>query len=86
MVANCECSRYLEICCRLTEAHQVPEDSDKSGKTPFVDFKRVVWHSSVHKILEPFLKLVGLPYIDVYGILRLLFPIILIIAADFEEQ
>lgn len=65
---------------------QVPEDSDKSGKTPFVDFKRVVWHASVHTILAPLFKLAGMPYVDIYGVLCLLFPIILIIAADFEEQ
>ncbi|KAF6755026.1 hypothetical protein DFP72DRAFT_1068157 [Ephemerocybe angulata] len=66
----------------------VPEDSDKSGKKTFVDFKRVVWHAAVEKILETLRKWAetGLFYVDAWGIERLLFPIILIIAGDFEEQ
>jgi hypothetical protein len=53
-----------------------------------VDFKKVVWHESFYKILES---------IEIYskigcwvgcgdGVRRLIYPIILILAADYEEQ
>lgn len=48
----------------------------------------MVWHAAVEKILEKLMKWAesGLFYIDAWGIERLIFPIILILAADFEEQ
>jgi hypothetical protein len=53
-----------------------------------VDFKKVVWHEAFYKILES---------IEVYskigcwvecgdGVRRLIYPLILILAADYEEQ
>jgi hypothetical protein len=67
---------------------QVPEDNDKSGKKPFVDFKRVVWHACIAEILESLHLYAesGYEFLCADGITRWLFPIILILSADFEEQ
>ncbi|KAG1830270.1 hypothetical protein DFJ58DRAFT_737038 [Suillus subalutaceus] len=56
---------------------QVSEDADEEGKPGFVNLKRVVWH-------EAFLKLLEL--VAILKIARWLFPIILILSADYEEQ
>ncbi|KAJ3500632.1 hypothetical protein NMY22_g19198 [Coprinellus aureogranulatus] len=66
----------------------LPEETDKAKKSSFINFKRIVWHKSFAKILES---------IKVYakegfwhkcgdGIWRRLFPIILILSADYEEM
>ncbi|KAF6743705.1 hypothetical protein DFP72DRAFT_113420 [Ephemerocybe angulata] len=66
----------------------VPEDSDKSGKKPFVDFKRVVWHAALYEILASLIPYTesGFSFLCDDDIERWLYPIILILSADFEEQ
>ena len=65
--------------------NQVSEDG---GNTPWANFKRVVWHESFYKLLES---------IEEYskkgcwvrcgdGVERHVYPLILILAADYEEQ
>ena len=60
----------------------------RQGRTAWVNFKRVVWHESFYKLLES---------IEIYskigcwvdcgdGVRRRIFPLILILAADYEEQ
>ncbi|KAF6744588.1 hypothetical protein DFP72DRAFT_1078429 [Ephemerocybe angulata] len=66
----------------------VPELAEESGKRGFVDFKRVVWHSGFQELLAT-IKMyskTGFPVRCGDGIERLIFPIILILSADYEEQ
>ncbi|KAH7927024.1 hypothetical protein BV22DRAFT_1153995 [Leucogyrophana mollusca] len=66
----------------------VKEDKAHAGKTAFVNFKNAVWHESFKKILEsiaPHSK-TGFWFECLDGIVRLFFPLILILSADYEEQ
>jgi hypothetical protein len=66
----------------------VAEDEAEKGKKEFVDFKRVVWHESFRKLLEtiaPYSK-TGCWIKCGDGKTRRLFPFILILSADYEEQ
>ena len=67
---------------------QIPEDADKSRKKRFVDFKRVVWHKALKKILESLERWAESGYYHEISedLGRWLYPIILILSADFEEQ
>ncbi|RXW22756.1 hypothetical protein EST38_g3097 [Candolleomyces aberdarensis] len=66
----------------------IPEDADKSGKKRFVDFKRVVWHKALKKILQSLEAWAESGYFHEISedLGRWLYPIILILSADFEEQ
>ncbi|KAJ2978154.1 hypothetical protein NUW54_g11326 [Trametes sanguinea] len=66
----------------------VVEDENEEGKPSFTAHKRVVWHECFWIILEFLAKVGKLGELYKCGddILRLLFPIILILAADYEEQ
>ncbi|TFK61559.1 hypothetical protein BDN72DRAFT_438464 [Pluteus cervinus] len=64
------------------------EDEDEKGKKRYVDFKRVIWHDSCKVLFE---TVRGKSFTGVYfrcgdGIERLLFPVVLILSADYEEQ
>ena len=67
---------------------KVPGDSENEGKLTWTNLKRVVWHESFLKILDSIIQLskVGFAYKTFEGIMRLLYPIILILSADYEEQ
>jgi hypothetical protein len=67
---------------------QVQEDAGETGKKGFVNFKRIVWHESFYEILRSIEQYshVGLSYPCSDDILRLIYFIILIISADYEEQ
>lgn len=54
----------------------------------FVDFKRVVWHESFEPILQWFMAMskIGHHFLCGDAIERWLFPLLLILAADLEEQ
>jgi len=67
---------------------KVPGDSENNGKLTWTNLKRVVWHESFLKILNSIIQLskVGFAYKTFEGIMRLLYPIILILSADYEEQ
>ncbi|KAF8896734.1 hypothetical protein CPB84DRAFT_1681981 [Gymnopilus junonius] len=66
----------------------VTEDAGETRKKGYVNFKRIVWHKSLYEILDSirlhgktgFLKTCG------DNIVRWLWPIILILSADYEEQ
>jgi hypothetical protein len=67
---------------------QVEETEETKGKLDSVTFKRVVWHRSFQRLLES-IKLhlqTGCSVVCSDGIERLLFPFILILSADYEEQ
>ena len=53
-----------------------------------MDFKRVVWHAAFYvllKLIEEYSR-TGYMADCADGVKRLLYPILLILAADFEEQ
>ncbi|KAJ7765259.1 hypothetical protein B0H16DRAFT_1310292 [Mycena metata] len=65
----------------------VDEDPAEAGKPGFVNFKNAVWHKSFYKLLE---SIVDISKTGAWincgdGLLRCLFPMILILAADYEE-
>ncbi|KAJ3509195.1 hypothetical protein NLJ89_g5347 [Agrocybe chaxingu] len=63
-------------------------DDEHLNQKNFVDFKRVVWHECFRELLSSIATLsrTGFSVVCGDGIERLLFPIILILAADYEEQ
>ncbi|EGO04618.1 hypothetical protein SERLA73DRAFT_118586 [Serpula lacrymans var. lacrymans S7.3] len=66
----------------------VPEDEEHKGKKSFANFKNVVWHELFLKVVES-LELhakTGYYYQRTEGDVLYLFPIILILSADYEEQ
>ncbi|KAG2741149.1 hypothetical protein P692DRAFT_20688451, partial [Suillus brevipes Sb2] len=66
----------------------VSEDADEDGKPGFVNFKRVVWHESFLKLLELVVQYskTGYTHQCFDKVMRWLFPILLILSADYEEQ
>ncbi|KAF5380684.1 hypothetical protein D9757_007079 [Collybiopsis confluens] len=66
----------------------VREESDRSGKTDFVDFKCIVWHESTTKILLSIIELAKTGYRAICGddILRRMYPLVFLKSADYEEQ
>ncbi|KAK7692929.1 hypothetical protein QCA50_004569 [Cerrena zonata] len=66
----------------------VEEEQQHKGKKSFVDFKRVVWHKSFLKYLEslrPYAK-TGFWFQTSQGEKLCLFPLVIILSADYEEQ
>ena len=68
--------------------YKVEEDSDKTHKTTFVNFKKVVWHEAFRKLMETFATYSKTGYWFTCGdsVTRHLFPLVLILSADYEEQ
>ncbi|KAG2034885.1 hypothetical protein BDR03DRAFT_869165, partial [Suillus americanus] len=67
---------------------QVPKDASKEGKLRCTTLKHVIWHESFIKLLvnlDQYSK-TGYPYSCYDNILCWLFPIILILSGDHEEQ
>ncbi|TFK18477.1 hypothetical protein FA15DRAFT_253053 [Coprinopsis marcescibilis] len=66
----------------------VPEDADKTGTRKFADFKRVVWHEGFERILESIVDYSKTGYFFQCGdgIKRRVFPLVMILSADYEEQ
>lgn len=67
---------------------QVEGESAETGKTGFVNHKNAVWHASFLELLK---EVIGYTKTGIYhtcgdGIERLLYPILLILSADYEEQ
>jgi len=67
---------------------KLEEEAEESGKRGYVNFKRVVWHDSFYELLDSirvhsktgyFIKCAD-------GVVRHLYPAILILSADYEEQ
>ncbi|KAI6013281.1 hypothetical protein EDC04DRAFT_2870836 [Pisolithus marmoratus] len=65
----------------------VPELMQEERKTGYANFKRTVWHEAFFKLLKKVTELskVGYLYECYDKVLRWLFPIILILSADYEE-
>ncbi|RDX39862.1 hypothetical protein OH76DRAFT_1367092 [Lentinus brumalis] len=66
----------------------IVEDEDEEGKKGFTNLKRVVWHDSFWVLLEEFTKQYPLGHTTRCGdgVERTLYPVILILSADYEEQ
>ncbi|KAJ7075495.1 hypothetical protein B0H15DRAFT_925434 [Mycena belliarum] len=65
----------------------VKDDPQENGKPAFSNFKNIVWHTAFYKLLE---SLVHPSKVGDWthcgdGIIRWLWPLILILAADYEE-
>jgi hypothetical protein len=54
----------------------------------YVNFKRVVWHDSFYELLDSIqaVSKTGLHIKCADGMTRHLYPVILILSADYEEQ
>ncbi|KAG2037875.1 hypothetical protein BDR03DRAFT_933870 [Suillus americanus] len=66
----------------------VPEDAGEEGKLGYTTLKHVVWQESFFKLLEHAAQYskTGYSHKCHNDVLRWLFPIILILSADYEEQ
>jgi Plavaka transposase len=64
------------------------EDLKEEGKRDYVNFKRAVWHTSFHVVIESIIKYskTGSWFKCGDGVERWMFPIVLILSADYEEQ
>ena len=67
---------------------QVGSAAEDKGQPGWVNFKRVVWHTAFYKLLESIkaYSMVGCWVECGDGIKRQIYPLILILAADYEEQ
>lgn len=67
---------------------QISDPQEHKERTSWVNFKRVVWHESFYKLLETIKEASksGCWVNCGDGISRHIFPLILILAADYEEQ
>jgi len=82
IVSEISCTVY-----HLTSG-QVEEDSSETGKTTFVNHKQIVWHQSFFLLLETIIlySKTGFHHTCADEICHWLFPILLILSADYEEQ
>ena len=67
---------------------QIKETAAEANKTSWINFKQVIWHKSFLKLLESIEKIskMGCWVRCGDGEARKLFPLILILTADYEEQ
>ncbi|KAF8217280.1 hypothetical protein K438DRAFT_1954122 [Mycena galopus ATCC 62051] len=65
----------------------VTDDTAESGKTGYVNFKHAVWHAAFFKLLESIAvhSKTGIWVKCGDGVERQLFPLVLILVADYEE-
>ncbi|KAH9017269.1 hypothetical protein EDB85DRAFT_2203032 [Lactarius pseudohatsudake] len=70
------------------EGYPVPEDPMGHKKPSFVNFKRTIWHESFSMIVQSIVthSKTGCWLECGDGVERWLFPIVLILSADYEEQ
>lgn len=70
------------------DAQKIEEDASESRKPGYVNFKRVVWHKSFYELLASIRELskTGYSIECADGVVRHIYPAILILSADYEEQ
>jgi hypothetical protein len=68
--------------------YQIKESEKDRNKPGFVNFKNAVWHESFYKLLESLITYskTGFWFKCSDDVVCLLFPIVLILSADYEEQ
>jgi hypothetical protein len=73
---------------KLLVLKKVEENAKDSGKTAFANYKAAVWHKSFEVLLESIREYSHSGHMTHCGddIWRWLFPLILILTADYEEQ
>jgi hypothetical protein len=78
----------INVIIQFTPLEQVKEDPKHSKKKSFVNFKNAVWHESFLKLLEAVIvhSKSGYWFECWDRVQRLLWPLILILSADYEEQ
>ncbi|KAH9901641.1 hypothetical protein C8Q73DRAFT_636091 [Cubamyces lactineus] len=66
----------------------IVEDENEEGKKGFTTYKRIIWHESFWILLETISKYAKTGYKFTCGnnVTRILYPIVLILVADYEEQ
>lgn len=81
-------SHRLSPHCYSYCVEQVKDDQKHKKKKSWVNFKNAVWHESFHKLLESIIQHAKTGYWFECGdnIQRRLWPLILILSADYEEQ
>ncbi|KAK6992349.1 hypothetical protein R3P38DRAFT_2802824 [Favolaschia claudopus] len=65
----------------------VPDDPNERDKPKFANFKNIVWHAALYKLLESIVDISKVGHWTKCGddVLRWLWPLVLILAADYEE-
>ena len=68
--------------------HKNFKDPEEDSKTGYAQFKRVVWHEAMVVFLKSIeiLSKIGHVFKCGDGIIRKLFPCIMILSADYKEQ
>ncbi|KAI5993201.1 hypothetical protein EDD15DRAFT_2388095 [Pisolithus albus] len=67
----------------------VPEDAEEEGKLGYTTLKRTVWHESFSRLLGDIKQYSKTGYVHTSRhdqVTRWLFPVLLILSADYEEQ
>ena len=80
---------YLSVRSTLTAvAEQIKDAADDKGRPSWVNFKIVVWHQSMYKLLESIEQhsKIGTWVECGDGVVWHIFLLILILAADYKEQ
>lgn len=67
---------------------QVDDDAEDKGRSGWINFKRVIWHDSFYKLLETIERhsAEGCWVRCGDDVVRHIYPLIFILAADYEEQ
>jgi hypothetical protein len=80
-------SLHRLIFCLSYFLEQVEEDPLESSKPGYVNFKNAVWHEAFYKLLESIVMASKTGVMTKCGddVFRCLFPMILILASDYEE-
>jgi len=78
----------MSLTCLKPCLTQIEEEASESGKPGYVNFKRVVWHKAFYEVLATIHELskTGQHVGCGDGVNRHIFPAILILSADYEEQ
>ena len=67
---------------------QINDPEEGKDRANWINFKRVIWHESFYKLLETIEQISssGCSIICGDGVERNICPLIMILAADYEEQ
>ena len=67
---------------------KLEEEAEESGKRGYANFKRVIWHDSFYELLDSIRvhSKTGFFIMCADGIVHHLYPAILILSANYEEQ
>jgi hypothetical protein len=67
---------------------QIEDAEEDKDKPDWVNFKRVIWHESFYKLLKSIeaISVAGFAAHCGDGVTWVVYPLILILSADYEEQ